>query len=59
MSQLSWSSPVNEIPGIGPKRADALKLSGIKTAGEMLKWMPRRYLDRSIITDIKEEARDG
>ena len=51
--KYSWSSPISVIPGIGPKRARALQQSGIHTVGQLLEWFPRRYIDRSVTTEIR------
>jgi len=49
---ISPDTPVQYLKGIGPKRATVLKSVGINTAGELLAYFPRRYLDRSSITSI-------
>lgn len=52
--KLSWSSPVGIIPGIGPKREQALKESGIRSVGQLLEWFPRKYIDRSVLAKIRD-----
>lgn len=47
---LEW--PVDRIPGIGQKRAVALQNAGIYTIGDLVYYFPRRYLDRSTVTQI-------
>ena len=49
---ISPDTSVQYLKGIGPKRAAVLKSIGIYTAGELLAYFPRRYLDRSSITPI-------
>ena len=43
------------VPGVGPKRAEILnKEIGIFTVGDLLRWYPYRYIDRSRIYYIHE-----
>ncbi|NQT22571.1 MAG: ATP-dependent DNA helicase RecG, partial [Candidatus Omnitrophica bacterium] len=42
------------LKGVGPKRAELLKRLGINTVEDLLYYLPRRYEDRSNITDIKD-----
>jgi ATP-dependent DNA helicase RecG len=51
-SRLDFLSPVSLVPGLGPKRATALRESGIDTIGRLLHHFPLRYVDRSTITPI-------
>lgn len=44
--------------GVGPKRAEPLKKVGVKTFGDLLRYYPRRYLDRSTVTPIAK-LREG
>ena len=46
-------SSVQYLKGIGEKRADSLNQIGIHTIRDLLYYFPRRYLDRSNITHIK------
>ncbi len=43
------SIPIEKIKGVGAKRASALKDVEILTLGDLLYYLPRRYLDRSQI----------
>ncbi len=47
-SQSAWSlvSPVQTIKGIGPTRATAFERLGVRTIGDLLLLVPRRYEDR-------------
>lgn len=45
---------VKFINGVGPKRAEALYEIGIETAWDLLNYFPRRYLDRTNISRIKD-----
>ncbi|MBI3117906.1 MAG: ATP-dependent DNA helicase RecG [Candidatus Hydrogenedentes bacterium] len=52
-------APVNtELPGVGPKRAEALARLGIHTVRDLLLHFPRDYQDRRALTPIAE-AREG
>jgi len=45
--------PVTQIHGIGPVKAETLKTeAGIETIEDLLYYMPRKYLDRSLIKRI-------
>lgn len=37
---------------MGPRRAQALRSSGIETVGDLLRYFPRRYVDRSTLVPI-------
>ena len=53
-------SPVEYIKGIGPAKADLLKTElGIFTFKDLLFAYPFRYIDRSVITPIKNIRDDG
>ena len=43
------SIPIEKVKGVGAKRASALKDVEIRTLGDLLYYLPRRYLDRSQI----------
>ena len=43
------SIPIEKVKGVGAKRASALKDVEILTLGDLLYYLPRRYLDRSQI----------
>jgi ATP-dependent DNA helicase RecG len=51
-SRIDFLSPVSLIPGLGEKRCAALRESGINTIGDLLRYFPFRYIDRSSITPI-------
>ena len=45
---------VVELEGVGPRRAGALGESGVRTVGQLLTRLPRRYIDRSRVLPIRE-----
>ncbi len=45
---------INYLKGVGPKRGAALKKNGISNIGDILKYYPRRYLDRTNVKMIKD-----
>ncbi|GAB5519577.1 MAG: ATP-dependent DNA helicase RecG [Rhodothermales bacterium] len=47
-------TPIQFIKGIGPKKGEALAASGIRTALDLLRTYPRRYLDRTTVTPIRQ-----
>ena len=51
---LSLDSPVQYVKGIGPKRAEVLEKIEIRSVEDLLSHYPRRYLDRSNVTRIKD-----
>ncbi|MBN1129824.1 MAG: ATP-dependent DNA helicase RecG [Chitinispirillaceae bacterium] len=50
--EIDFLTPVSACQGIGPKRADALRESGIETVGDLLYHLPRRYIDRSVVVPL-------
>ena len=44
---------------MGPKRAEVLEKAGIKTVGDLIYYLPRRYLDRSSVFKISDLAQDS
>jgi ATP-dependent DNA helicase RecG len=51
--------PVSRLPGVGPARTHGLEESGIRTLGDLLRYIPRRYLDRSAMPPIRELRRSA
>ena len=45
---------INYLKGVGPKRGSALKKNGILTIRDILKYFPRKYLDRTNVEMIKD-----
>ena len=50
--EIILTSPVNELNGIGPKKAEALNNAGIFTLLDLLRITPKRYEDRSKIVPL-------
>ncbi|MFP4162893.1 MAG: ATP-dependent DNA helicase RecG [Chitinispirillaceae bacterium] len=53
-SRLDFLSPLHSVPGLGPKRLQALQAAGLKTIGDLLHYYPLRYVDRSRIIPLNE-----
>ncbi len=47
-------TPVQFVPGVGPRRARELERVGVHTLEDLLYYLPRRWLDRSLIVSIGE-----
>jgi len=45
--------PVTGLKGVGPARAEALKQAGIETLEDLYYYFPRRYLDRTLQTEVQ------
>ena len=52
MPKLTLQTEVQYLKGVGPRRAETLARVGIVTVGDLLQYLPRRYIDRSMITPI-------
>ena len=48
------SGPVQFVKGVGPRRADVLAGVGVSTVRDLIQYYPRRYLDRTSVTAIKD-----
>jgi len=48
----SLETPVQFVPGVGPYRSRQLERLGVQTLGDLLYYLPRRYLDRSLIVPV-------
>jgi len=44
---LEWTTPVQYVKRVGPRRAEALAKEGVRTVGELLLHAPFRYEDRT------------
>ena len=56
MRGLKLTSPLSEIPGVGPARARALAEAGYGTVGDLLYHLPFRYEDRRDVRPVSEAA---
>ena len=55
---VSYLDPVQYVKGVGPRRAEVLESAGIHTAIDLLRYYPRRWLDRSTVKPFSE-LREG
>lgn len=53
-SSLDFLSPLSVVPGLGPKRVEALQENGIETTGDLLYYFPRRFIDRSVTVPLDQ-----
>ncbi|MEM1095020.1 MAG: ATP-dependent DNA helicase RecG [Bacteroidota bacterium] len=53
------ATSVQFIKGIGPKKSEVLAAAGIRTALDLLRTYPRRYLDRTTVTPVRRLAEDS
>ncbi len=49
---LRLDTPVQFLPGVGPRRAEAFGRMGVKTVEDLLYHTPHRYLDATTVTPI-------
>ena len=56
---LTLSSPVQYVKGIGEKRAQLLKRMGVETVAQLIALYPRAYEDRSVITPVDQMSELG
>ncbi len=45
---------IEELKGVGKRRAEPLRKAGVKIFRDLLRYYPRRYLDRSTVTPIRQ-----
>ena len=43
---------ISQLPGLGPKRAEALRKAGLGSVADLLYNIPRTYLDHTKVTQI-------
>ncbi len=49
---LEYTTPIQFLKGVGPKRAAALQRLGVRTVGDLLYHVPHRYLDATTVTPL-------
>ena len=52
----SHFTPIQFLKGVGPKRAEAFHSLGIRTTLDLLRYIPRAYLDRSTLFSLSDLA---
>lgn len=50
---MELTAPITELKGVGEELAKKLAILGIKTAGDLISYFPRRYDDYSAVTSIR------
>lgn len=51
---MELSSPVTDVKGVGEELAKKLAMLGVKTVGELIDYLPRRYEDYSEVVAIRD-----
>lgn len=54
MSGMTRETPINELKGVGIKRAELYKKLGIFTVGDLINHFPRRYIDFTQAVPVSE-----
>lgn len=49
MPNIELTTPVTELPGVGPKIAEVLESLGVRTIEDLLRYLPARLEDRSVV----------
>src|SRR5258708_5646939 len=52
VTALEYTTPIQFLKGVGPKRATALQRLGVRTVGDLLYHVPHRYLDATTVTPL-------
>ena len=58
-TELTLSSPVTSLPGIGPAKAAAYKKQGVTTVEDLIYHIPRGYENRGAVCTLDEARTDG
>ena len=59
MSESIFTEDVQLLHGVSPKKAAVLAESGVLSFRDLLHYFPRRYLDRSTVTAVRDLAEDA
>ncbi|HMB94394.1 MAG TPA: DEAD/DEAH box helicase, partial [Rhodothermales bacterium] len=59
MADSILSEDIQYLPGVGPKKAEVLAEFGVRTFRDLLHYYPRRYLDRSTTTLVRDLDEHG
>ena len=59
MSESIFTEDIQRLQGISPKKAAVLAEAGVETFRDLLQYFPRRYLDRSTVTPIRDLQENG
>ena len=51
---MNLNDSISVVLGVGPQRVKVLNGLGVENIKDMLYYFPRRYLDRTTITSIKD-----
>ena len=57
-SRSLLDTPLQFVKGVGPKRSKALGNEGVLTVQDLLYYFPRRHLDRTTVTAIRDLQKD-
>ena len=57
--EISRSTLLTQLPGVGEVRAKKLEKLGLTAAGDLLAWYPRDYEDRRRIYNISQAPTEG
>ncbi len=52
MAKLEFTTDIQYLKGVGPRRGEVLTEHGIDTVGKLLFYFPRKYIDRSTVATI-------
>ena len=59
MSESIFTEDIEHLQGVGAKKAAVLAESGVHTFRDLLHYFPRRYLDRSTVSAVRDLTEDG
>lgn len=54
MKQDVLDTDIQYLPGVGPRRGEVLRGVSVSTFADLLRYYPRRYLDRSLVVPIRK-----